>query len=98
MLLSVPSKNPDPDEHGVLHPSTGTNLPSFLANRFDFYINYDLSRNSRTTYVSSFMNAFLEAARDLRSCSELSNRFAPHRLSLEKHHGRKKKTELAHHF
>lgn len=56
--------HPDPDEYGV-HPSVGTDLPSFLANRFNFYINYKLSRDARATYVPSFMHAFLEAARDI---------------------------------
>ena len=56
--------HPDPDEHGI-HPSPGADLPSFLATRFNFYINFELAQNSHAKYIPSFMYAFLEAARDL---------------------------------
>src|SRR5882762_9636577 len=55
---------PRPDDRGV-HSSNGTNFLSFLTTRFNFYINYELSQNPRAQYVPSFMNAFLEPARDI---------------------------------
>jgi hypothetical protein len=56
--------HPHPDERGV-YPPNGTDLPSFLTTRFNFYINYELSQNPRAQYVPSFMTAFLEAAYDI---------------------------------
>jgi hypothetical protein len=56
--------HPHPDKRGV-YPSNGTNLPSFLTTRFNFYINNELSQNPRAQYVPSFMTAFLEAAHDI---------------------------------